>query len=214
VARQSAEHIKSAAFLPFFLVVASCTMAYLLPGLSDLLVYDRRAILSGEFWRLLTGHLVHFSKGHLFFNLLGFVMTGWTVWRLRYPGFWMLCVIASLAISGALLLQSDVIFFGGISGIVNAAIVFIAIRGLKKREGWMWLSVVVLILTVANSVLEVKTGQPTLGILGDRPFVPVPLSHLVGGLVGAIMGTELWRLPIKLPRRPLCLRHLYSWTSK
>lgn len=206
--RQSTEPVKSSVFMPLILVAASCTMVYLLPGLSDLLIYDRRAILSGELWRFLTGHLVHFSWGHLFFNLLGFVIAGWIVWRRGYSGFWILCVISSVAISGTLLLQPEVIYFGGISGIVNAAIVFIAIRGLKERGGSRWLSISVLILTIANSVLEVRTGLPTLDILSDRLFVPVPMSHLVGGLVGAIMGMEPWRLFIELTRRPMWWRNL------
>jgi rhomboid family GlyGly-CTERM serine protease len=168
---------------------------YLFPGLSDLLVYDRQAILAGDLWRLVTGHLVHFSPAHLFFNLLGFVTAGLIVWRRGYSRFWILCAISSLTISVALLLDPDVTSFGGISGLVNAAVVFAATRGIGEGGRWRWFSVAILILTVVNSVLETMTGRPTFAIQGDQSFVPVPLSHVIGGLTGAIMGLELWRLP-------------------
>ena len=35
--------------------------------------YERAAVLSGEAWRLLTGHLVHADRSHLLWNVLGLV---------------------------------------------------------------------------------------------------------------------------------------------
>jgi rhomboid family GlyGly-CTERM serine protease len=195
VVRQSTEPVKSGLPRQLLLAAASCVAVYLSPGLSDLLVYDRQAILAGDLWRLVTGHLVHFSPAHLFFNLLGFVTAGLIVWRRGYSRFWILCAISSLAISVALLLDPDVTSFGGISGLVNAAVVFAAIRGIGERGRWRWFSAAILILTVVNSALEAMTGRPTFAIPGDQSFVPVPLSHVIGGLTGAIMSLEPWRLP-------------------
>ena len=33
--------------------------------------YDRAALLAGQWWRIVTGHLVHLNAAHLAFNLFG-----------------------------------------------------------------------------------------------------------------------------------------------
>ena len=43
----------------------------------------------------------------------------------------------------------------------------------------------ILILSAANSMLEAMTGRPTFAVSDQQSFVPVPLSHLIGGLTGA-----------------------------
>jgi rhomboid family GlyGly-CTERM serine protease len=170
------------------------TVVFLMPDLAALMLYDRQRILAGEVWRLATGHMVHFTSGHLCFNLIGFLLAGWVVQRRAYAGFWAVCLISALAISGALMLRPEVAEFGGISGVVNAAVVFAATRGLAEKGTWRWFSCAVLLLIAGNSVLESMTGRPTFAMPGDQSFLPVPLAHVVGGLIGALMGMPPWRL--------------------
>ena len=59
---------KPSAGWPAFVVVTALAV-YLLPGVGEALVYDRSAILTGELWRLVTGHWVHFSASHLFYDV-------------------------------------------------------------------------------------------------------------------------------------------------
>ena len=42
----------------------------------DLFMYDRAGIEAGEWWRLLTGHLVHADMAHLAANVLALVLLG------------------------------------------------------------------------------------------------------------------------------------------
>ena len=55
-----------------FVVLAAAL--YALPGTAARLQYDRTAILHGELWRVLTGHLVHWSADQVFWDglALGF----------------------------------------------------------------------------------------------------------------------------------------------
>ena len=52
--------------IPVLSIVFLAVVVTNVPRLSELLVYDRRAILNGELWRLLTAPLVHFSASHIF----------------------------------------------------------------------------------------------------------------------------------------------------
>ena len=42
----------------------------------DLLRYERDAIHGGEYWRLVSGHLVHLGFGHLWPNLVALAIIG------------------------------------------------------------------------------------------------------------------------------------------
>jgi membrane associated rhomboid family serine protease len=49
---------------------------YLSPAATAVLEYDRAAVAAGEIWRLLTGHLTHWSFDHLFWDVLGLAIPG------------------------------------------------------------------------------------------------------------------------------------------
>ena len=51
---------------------------------ATLLEYDRAAILHGEVWRLVTGHFVHWSVGHLAWDLLAFAILSAVCMRRRW----------------------------------------------------------------------------------------------------------------------------------
>ncbi len=170
------------------LVVAAGIGAYVIPGLASQMVYDRAAILSGEVWRLLTGNWVHFSATHLLYDLLALGIAGWIIERRGYPYFGLLCVLAPVGISTALLAGSpEVQFYGGLSGVATGAIIYLALHGLKESGPWRWICVAALVLIAGKVLLESITGRFIIAATGSVPFVPLPLSHIVGGLTAALL---------------------------
>ena len=57
-------------------VGAVVLLAFVLPGVSEVLQYDRSALAGGEWWRSLTGHVTHWNGDHLFWDLSVFVILG------------------------------------------------------------------------------------------------------------------------------------------
>jgi rhomboid family GlyGly-CTERM serine protease len=156
--------------------------AHLCPPLAAFLVYERSAIAGGEFWRLVTCPLVHFSGDHLFFNLLVFAAAGVLIERRRPRLFAHLCLAASLAGSICLfLLSPGMSVFGGLSGIATMAVVFLAVEeaGKGTRGSFLWLAVFA--LTVGKMIAEWVLGTPLFA--GPEAFVIVPSVHVAGGLV-------------------------------
>ncbi len=169
-------------------VAAGCAIIFDHATISTLLVYDRQAILAGELWRLLTGHLVHFSGSHLLFNLLGFFPSAWIARRLGCRHIPLLCAVGALAISGALLLwQPGIAFFGGLSGIVNAVVIYAAIHGLRGEGNWRWFCLAAILFCLVGAAWELLAGTPMLARPDRYSFVPVPVAHLVGALSGGIL---------------------------
>jgi rhomboid family GlyGly-CTERM serine protease len=66
----------------FCLGISAC--ALVLWSMPDALAdyrYDRAAILSGEWWRIVTGHMVHLNTMHLTLNLVGLLLICELLWR-------------------------------------------------------------------------------------------------------------------------------------
>src|SRR5947208_1629568 len=104
------------------IVVSLSAVVYLLP-VGPQLVYDRSAILNGEWWRLVTGHWVHFSSEHFLYDTAAFGIAGWMIESRRQRNFGGLCVLAAFVISAAMLLFNPQLeVCGGLSGLAIAAV--------------------------------------------------------------------------------------------
>jgi rhomboid family GlyGly-CTERM serine protease len=172
------------------------------PRFGPILVYDRTAILRGEIWRLATGNLVHFSATHFLFDTLALGIAGVMIERRGYRGFTVLCVIASLGIGCALLLfQPQTNVYGGASGMATAAIVFLALHGLRCEGAYRWVCGAALVGVATKIVLEVALGHSLFLTQADSAFVNCPLSHLVGALAAVAVGSITIN---SMPRRGEC----------
>ena len=61
------------------------SLLWLVPGTTAPLLYERAALLDGAWWRLWTGHWVHFSMSHLAWNVAVLLGAGAWLERLQ-PG--------------------------------------------------------------------------------------------------------------------------------
>jgi len=121
------------------LMVGSGVVIALFPSWSSWLIYDRSAILSGEIWRMFTGHLVHFSPSHLVYDLLALGIAGWIIETQKLPHFGWLCLLTPWLISAILLLfEPHMKLFGGLSALATTAIVYLALFGLHDAAPWRW----------------------------------------------------------------------------
>ncbi len=83
--------------------------------------YDRAGIAAGQWWRLLSGHLVHLSLRHALLNALGLALM-WALFARDYsPRQWLgILVGAVLAIDAGLwLMDSTLQWYVGSSGVLH-----------------------------------------------------------------------------------------------
>ena len=122
------------------------------------LIYDRDAVLSGQWWRLLTGNIVHINFAHLWLNLGAFLAI-----LVVFPGkhgisrilFYLIsCGIAVTA--GIQLFSSDIEWYSGLSGVLHG--VFI----IKAYDEWS---------------VSKKLGGAMVGALG----IKLGYEQLMGG---------------------------------
>jgi membrane associated rhomboid family serine protease len=91
----------------------------------QLLRYERAAVLHGEYWRLLTGHLVHGSGQHLLLNAVGLGLIAALFPREYSLRGWLLILASSVVIIdlGFVFLEPQLEWYVGLSGVLRDRLV-------------------------------------------------------------------------------------------
>ncbi len=162
--------------------------------LREALRYDRLQLTQGQFWRWLSGHLVHASWSHAWLNLAGL----WVVWflfkeRLAGKFGWWVVIVSILTMDlGFWFRDTELGWYVGLSGLLHGFFTAAAFdefwRGVK---GGVWL----LVGVVAKLVYEQAFGAlpMTAEASGGPVWVNSHLYGAIGGLIAAI--TWNWRRP-------------------
>lgn len=129
------------------------------------LLYSRSALEQGELWRLLTGHLVHFSWSHLAADIGGFLLLGMLVEKEQ--GRWTLArvlLLLALGTSAALFLfVPQLAHYGGISALNYGLLTWLCLTQrevLQKR--WQWIPSLFPVLLMAHIAWQFSTEESLL----------------------------------------------------
>lgn len=113
------------------------------PDWQRALWYDRAAIAGGEYWRLLTGNLVHLGWMHLALNVGALLIGTWVFYPARTPIAWALAQIVCSVISslGLYLFSPGIAWCVGMSGALHGLLMIGAIDWIRQgdRVGWLLL---------------------------------------------------------------------------
>jgi len=163
----------------------------LLPELSGdagraLLRYDRAGLAAGQWWRLLTAHVVHLGLEHAALNSLGLVLM-WALFARDYrPGQWIFITLASFAAidAGLWLRDSTVAWYVGSSGALHGVMTAGTLAHLRRRDldGWILAAFIIVKLTYeqTSGALPFAGGE---GVVVD--------AHLYGALGGVAVAAFL-----------------------
>lgn len=175
------------------LFLAGCVL--LLPLAGDLepwfsLLFSELSVSGAH--RVLTCHLLHWSTEHLMWDLAVFVILGAACeWRspVRYAAALLLSAVAiPLCIMWWL---PGIDSYRGLSGIDTALfgllVADLLVRRIKDRD---WINALVFSLFLVGMfgkiVLEMNSGANIF--VSDTSFIPIPLSHFVGAIIGLAIG--------------------------
>lgn len=150
--------------------------------------YERSAVFAGEYWRLLSGHLVHGSALHLLLNGAGIALIA-ALFSRDYPlPSWLLIgLLSGAAIDfGFVFYEPQLDWYVGFSGVLHGALAAGAIAW------WRYESRPLALALSAILVLKLLWEQAhgALPLSGDLPVVVD--AHLYGAIGGAFAGILLW----------------------
>ena len=166
------------------------------PQFAELMQLDFNAVADGQWWRIWTGHLAHFDREHLLWDLVMFIgiagMCEKTYPAQILPALLLIGGTISCAV-GAFVPQVDT--YRGLSGIDTALFVWIA--GARLLES----------LKHNNTIVACCWGVPCAGLIFKlvfeatthqtmfveaQTFTPLVESHLAGVAVGIVICIYVW----------------------
>ena len=158
--------------------------------------YERSAVLSGEAWRLVTGHLVHADMVHLGWNVLGVLIVAFLVARDYSWRQWLVILGVSIATTdlGFLLLEPRLEWYVGFSGVLHGLMAAGLVAWLRtSRDAITW---------IVTGLFAAKLAWEHFA--GPLPFTAASLevpvvheAHTYGAIGGALAGLWLTR---RMPR--------------
>ena len=152
--------------------------------LRDLGRYQRDAIENGQYWRLISGHLVHLGFGHLWPNLAALVIVGALFEGVLPNADWWRVSFASVAAIdlGLYLFEPGVAWYVGLSGVLHG---FVAAGALALCLGRQALGFVLAAGLCGKLLFEQLAGPVpfTAASVGGPVVVAAHLYGAGGGLL-------------------------------
>ncbi|MBV8740712.1 MAG: rhombosortase [Sinobacteraceae bacterium] len=159
-----------------------------------LLRYDRVALGAGQWWRLLTAHVVHLDFEHALLNSLGLILM-WALFARDFrPRQWLLILAGAIAAidAGLWLRDSTVLWYVGSSGALHGVMSAGTLAHVRRRDLDAWLLAPFLLLKLTYEQLS-----------GALPLVSAPAAVVVDAhLYGALGGLAV-ALLLRPRREPL-----------
>lgn len=152
--------------------------------------YERIALAAGEWWRLLSAHVVHLDLEHAVLNALGLVLM-WALFARDYsPLRWLsIFVVSGLTISvGLWFLNPEVEWYVGASGALHGVMSAGTLAHLRRRDLDSWILAAFIVL---------KLGYEQFA--GAMPFAEsastIKDAHLYGAIGGFVLALFLRSRP-------------------
>jgi rhomboid family GlyGly-CTERM serine protease len=163
---------------------------FLLPELSGdaaraVFRYERSAIAAGEWWRLITAHLVHLDLEHTLLNLLGLVMM-WALFARDYrPGQWLLITAAIVLVIDAALWfwDTSIHWYVGASGALHGFMAAGTLAHLRRGDLDGWILAIFIVLKLGY---EQWNGALPFSDANEPVVVNAHLYGALGGVLAAL----------------------------
>ncbi len=150
----------------------------------ELFIYQRQALEQGELWRLFSGHFVHLNNKHLVINLIAWIIIFFLGISYLSPTKWVILLfVLTLSISAGLyLFIPEVVYYGGLSGVLHGYFAYILIAWIKDRQKFAWIILLLLIVKIFVENFSDR-GSSTAEYLNIQVVSEV---HLIGAFVGVL----------------------------
>ncbi|WP_179957755.1 rhombosortase [Exilibacterium tricleocarpae] len=187
--------------LTLYWLALACLLLQLLPAEARLWLELHPATWwQGEYWRLLTGHLVHAGWWHWLLNALGIAVLQQLLGPYLAVRHWMACCLFSAVfVSVGLGLISSLSYYLGFSGLLHALFIFAALQALAREKV---VALAVLAIVLGKVVLEQIAGpaESSARLIGIAVATD---AHWLGAVAGLCfyLARALWSGPLKLQFR-------------
>lgn len=176
--------------LPAAVALFALTCQVLGDPATSLLRFDRDGITGGEWWRLLTGNVVHLGWNHLLLNLAGLALIWWLVAPCLSLTRWISTfVVCCLTVTGGLLLWNpELRWYVGLSGTLHGLLLAGLLVSVDKADLMERLLLAGVIVKLGWEQWQ-GSSAGTEALVGGNVIVD---AHLYGAVGGALLGGLYW----------------------
>ncbi len=179
---------------PAVIALISIVLALGDDALRELGRFEREGLITGEVWRLVTGHLVHLGWPHLWMNLAALAILVVLFERQLVAWDWLgIGLAAALSIDAGLWwFESDLDWYVGLSGVLHGLMLAGGLRLVFER---MPLGIPIVLSVVAKLAWEQVAGPLPFSeaTAGGVVVIAAHLYGAVGGLVWFALATVIRR---------------------
>ncbi len=180
---------------PLIITVIALSVTSIGDSLSDILQYDSKAIAEGEWWRIITAHIVHLGWPHLWLNLAGLVLIFLFFANcVPIPFWWTSFFICALGISVLVyFLNPEIRWYVGLSGVLHGLFVIAGIMNIRIRK---WEGIFFSTAILGKVIYEQIAGP----LPGSEKAAGGPVlvdAHFYGALIGVVLGIYLFLKTVK-----------------
>jgi len=150
-------------------------------------VFDRAAVANGQWWRLVTGHLVHCDLSHLCWDVAGLMVLGW-LFEDRFSHRQFLTIMASgmVAVNAWLWWGQAPLRYCGLSGLLNTLLAAGLIQQWRNSR-----SVLIPIVGFAATLKVAWEALHHKALFTATAWPAMPQAH-AAGLSAGVMITLIW----------------------
>lgn len=179
---------------PLVVIALLVFLQYAIPNSVNSIALYFDLVRDGEYWRIISGNLIHSGHIHLLFNCLG-VLLVWLLYAERFDTTRYLGVIfvGCLFVGIGETYLSNYDSYRGFSGVLHGLLLFGAIADIKRKDTFGWM---IFVIIAGKIVIENTTNMSIFAgaIIDDSVAVT---SHLFGGIAGAMLSVFLPPVEIK-----------------
>lgn len=191
------DRLRSLGWPPWFFSAVGVTVLIIqfVPSWREVLIYDRAALAAGEWWRIWTGHLVHFGWPHFIADAGLLMILGWTLGKqFRTASAWALTVQPAFITAIIYWMDPLMTRYAGLSAVNLGLLLLLAIRGWQGNlRDWFWPAIIV--IYVVELVQEIVRGGQGGGFIQfDDPTVKVATSAHLAAAAYALIAWGVCRL--------------------
>jgi rhomboid family GlyGly-CTERM serine protease len=180
--------IKTAQIFGPLVVFALALIALIFDAqISDFLIYNRRLITDGEYWRIISGHLFHSNANHFMLNVAAVAL----LWALHgqyynHKNYLMIFLTSAIVCSlGIYWFSMDIELYVGLSGVLHGFFVWGALMDIKHKEKTGYLLLIGVMAKIIHEQIYGASADVEI-LIGASVATDAHLYGAFGGLLAFI----------------------------